>query len=256
MLLRKCLLITSFIFVVGSIARADEPAAKQAIIDGVGDGWVTLGEKDFTLANCYEDTWTFKDGIIHCTGQPIGVHRSVKEYTNFEMVFEWQHLRKGGNSGCFVWTPLEAIEALDGPGLPRGGIEVQVLDVGYADLVKERNPNAKTDWFTSHGDIFPVGKSKLTPFPPLSPNGSRSFPSEDRVKPTGEWNEQEVTCIGSMVTVKLNGTVIMEADLKSVKPIGDSYVINYVNKAEKGHIGLLGHNSPVAVRKVRIKELP
>lgn len=221
--------------------RGEEPVVKQAFIDGTGDGWVTLGEKDFTLANCHEETWTFKDGIIHCTGQPIGVHRSVKEYTNFELVYEWQHLRKGGNSGCFVWTPLEAIEALDGPGLPRGGIEVQVLDVGYADLVKERNPNAKTDWFTSHGDIFPVGQSKLTPFPPLSPNGSRSFPSEDRVKPTGEWNHYYVRAINGEVRLWVNGKEVSGG--KDAKPA-------------KGYLCLESEGAPINFRNMRIRELP
>jgi len=224
-----------------SSSSAEEPDAKQAFIDGVGDGWVTLGEKDFTLANCHDDTWTFKDGIIHCTGQPIGVHRSVKEYTNFEMVYEWQHLRKGGNSGCFVWTPLKAIEALDGPGLPRGGIEVQVLDVGYAELVKERNPDAKTDWFTSHGDIFPVGESKLTPFPPLSPNGSRSFPSENRTKPTGEWNHYYVRAINGEVRLWVNGKEVSGG--KDAKP-------------SKGYLCLESEGAPINFRNMRIRELP
>ena len=227
--------------VLVSVTAAEEPAAKQAFIDGVGDGWVTLGEKDFTVANCDKDTWTFKDGIIHCTGQPIGVHRSVKEYTNFEMVYEWQHLRKGGNSGCFVWTPLKAIEALGGPGLPRGGIEVQVLDVGYADLVKERNPNAKTDWFTSHGDIFPVGESKLTPFPPLSPNGSRSFPSENRTKPTGEWNHYYVRAINGEVRLWVNGKEVSGG--KDAQPA-------------KGYLCLESEGAPINFRNMRIRELP
>jgi len=224
-----------------SVTSAKEPPAKQAFIDGVGDGWVTLGEKDFTLANCDQDTWTFKDGIIHCTGQPIGVHRSVKEYTNFEMVYEWQHLEAGGNSGCFVWTPLKAIEALKAPGLPRGGIEVQVLDVGYADKVLKRNPNAKTDWFTSHGDIFPVGESKLTPFPPLSPNGSRSFPSENRTKPTGEWNHYYVRAINGEVRLWVNGKEVSGG--KDAIPA-------------KGYLCLESEGAPINFRNMRIRELP
>ena len=46
-----------------------------------------------------------RTACLHCTGQPVGVIRPKKIYTNFELVVEWRHLRSGGNSGVFVWVP-------------------------------------------------------------------------------------------------------------------------------------------------------
>ncbi len=74
----------------------------RAFVDGKGPGWRQLREDDFVNVNCHPDTWTWKDGVLHCTGRPTGVIRSTKPYTNFELVAQWRHIRSGGNSGIFV----------------------------------------------------------------------------------------------------------------------------------------------------------
>src|SRR5580765_2848135 len=87
-------------------AVSEEPAvspAPKAQIDGTGLGWRTLDEADFVMVNGDPDTWTWKDGAVHCTGKPVGVTRSQKPITNFEMVATWRHLKHAGNSGIFVW---------------------------------------------------------------------------------------------------------------------------------------------------------
>ena len=154
-----------------------------AVVDGRGEGWRPLGSDDFVNVNCHEDTWTWDGDSVKCTGTPIGVTRSVEPYTNFEMVCEWRHMRDAGNSGIFLWSPIESMDRLKGPGLPEG-IEVQVLDLGYkAAYEKGGNP---ANWFTCHGDVFPVGGSTMKPFPPAAPNGRRSFPTENRSRGVGE----------------------------------------------------------------------
>ena len=72
---------------------------------------------------------------MHCTGQPVGVTRTRKPLGNFELVAQWRHLQSGGNSGIFVWAAESSLEGLKPGSLPRGGIEVQVLDHGYKDSV-------------------------------------------------------------------------------------------------------------------------
>jgi hypothetical protein len=78
----------------------------------------------------------------------------------------------------FVWVPDQALAQLKPGALPEYGIEVHMLD--HAFRVQFEKSGRKGDWFTTNGDIFAVGKSKLTPFPPVSPNGSRSFPRKDQ----------------------------------------------------------------------------
>ena len=65
--------------------------APKAYLDGTGPGFKALTGDDFTRANCNEDTWKFHaDGLITCTGNPVGVIRSKKQYTNLELVVEWR----------------------------------------------------------------------------------------------------------------------------------------------------------------------
>ncbi|HEX8039815.1 MAG TPA: family 16 glycoside hydrolase, partial [Chryseosolibacter sp.] len=55
--------------------------------------------------NTPPETWTLKkNGELVCTGHPIGVMRSEKEYENFILHVEWMHMEPGGNSGIFVWS--------------------------------------------------------------------------------------------------------------------------------------------------------
>jgi 3-keto-disaccharide hydrolase len=78
-------------------ARAEEPAQFQPIFNGKDlTGWVNV--------NTAEDTWRVRDGLLVCTGKPIGVMRSEKQYENFILHIEWRHMKAGGNSGVFVWS--------------------------------------------------------------------------------------------------------------------------------------------------------
>ncbi|MFM9011691.1 MAG: family 16 glycoside hydrolase, partial [Planctomycetota bacterium] len=61
-------------------------------LDGSGPGWRDLGEADFENVNCAADTWAWKNGTARCTGAPIGVIRTKKPVTNFELSAEWRHL--------------------------------------------------------------------------------------------------------------------------------------------------------------------
>jgi hypothetical protein len=69
--------------------HAEEPV--RAVIDDTQPGFRDLSAADFTKVNSADDTWTWKDGVLHCSGQPVGVMRTTKELRNFEMVVEWSH---------------------------------------------------------------------------------------------------------------------------------------------------------------------
>ena len=64
-------------------APIDPAPGPSAAIDGTAAGFRTLGEADFVNVNCLADTWQWKDDFVHCTGNPVGVIRSTKPYTNF-----------------------------------------------------------------------------------------------------------------------------------------------------------------------------
>jgi hypothetical protein len=195
---------------------------------------------DFTNVNCFSNTWTTDGMVIQCTGQPVGVTRSLQTVTNFELVVQWRHLKSGGNSGVFVWASEEALKDLKPGQLPPGGIEVQVLDHGYTEQY-EKSSGKKATWFTTHGDVFPVGKSKLKPFPPLSPGGERSFPSKNLSKGVGEWNHYYVRCINGEVRLWVNGEEVSG---------GNHAQPNW------GYLCLESEGSPIEFKNLRIRNLP
>lgn len=222
-------------------AHADEPGKPpKAFLDGTGPGWKALGEADFVNVNGDPETWTWKDGAAHCTGKPVGVIRSKVPYTNFELVAQWRHLKPGGNSGIFVWAPEESLAGIKPGTLPRGGIEVQVLDHGFSEQY-EKSSGKKADWFTTHGDVFPVGTSKMTPFPPTSPDGSRSFPTKRLSKGVGEWNHYYVRAINGEVRLWVNGEEVSGGT--GCKPAS-------------GYLCLESEGSPVEFRGLKIRTLP
>lgn len=189
-------------------------------------GWVN--------ANCAPETWSVRDGLIHCTGHPTGALRTARQYENFILEAEWRHLSSGGNSGIFIWgTPIAA------PGVPfLRGIEVQVLDHGYAEQY-EKETGKKPDWFTTHGDVFPIHGATMKPFG--RHNGDRSFPSEDRSKRSPEWNHYRVVCSNGVIRLHVNG-----------KEVSGGEDCNY----RKGYLALESEGAPVEFRNIRIQELP
>lgn len=212
----------------------------KAYIEGTEPGWVSLGEENFLNVNGRPETWAWKDGLLSCTGEPIGVLRSRRKFTNFELVVQWRHLRSGGNSGVFVWVPEEVLQDLKSGVLPKFGIEVQMLDHGYTEQY-EKQTGKKADWFTTHGDIFPVGQSKMKLFSPTSPNGSRSFPRKQLSKGVGEWNHYYVRAINGEVRLWVNGEEVSGGN---------------ESEPRTGYLCMESEGSPVEFKNIRIRELP
>lgn len=217
---------------------ADEKAS--TLNKGDGPGWRTLTENDFEQVNCDPETFTWKDGQCDCTGKPIGMLKTKYKLTNFEMVAEWRHLTSGGNSGIFLWAPEEALKDLPRNTLARGGIEVQVLDHGYAEQFEKKN-GKKPDWFTTHGDVFPVGTSDMKPFPPVAPGGKRSFPKKNLSKGVNEWNHYYIKAVDGVVRLSVNGEEVSGGENCNPKT---------------GFLCLESEGAPVQFRNLRVHELP
>ncbi|HVY70672.1 MAG TPA: family 16 glycoside hydrolase, partial [Verrucomicrobiae bacterium] len=182
-------------------------------------GWVNV--------NCAPETWHATNGVIYCTGHPTGALRTERQYENFILEVEWRHLSSGGNSGIFIWaSPVAA------PGVPfLRAVEVQVLDHGY-------NANGKNEWYTTHGDVFPIHGSHMKPFG--RHNGERSFPSAERSKGSPEWNHYRIACSNGVIRLSVNGAEVSGGE-----------ECNY----RKGYIGLESEGAPVEFRNIRVKEL-
>lgn len=224
----------------------------KAWIDG--DGWQTLSLADFVNVNGEASTWTERDGVIYCTGKPLGGARSQRQLENFEMVVEWRHQESAGNSGIFLWCPEEAFTDLPPGQLPRTGIEVQVLDLDYeTNWLKSKGKHS--DWFTSHGDVFPVGKATMRAFTPQityndeegnayvvgNPKSTRSFPTQRLTRPAGQWNHYYIRAIHGEVRLWVNG----------VEVNGGTQC-----QPAKGYLALEAEGARVEFRNMRLRELP
>ena len=208
-------------------------SASRVAVDDTQPGWRKLAEADFAKVNSSDTTWSWQDGVLHCTGQPVSVLRTEKQYKNFEMVVEWMHEKANGNSGVFLWATPQSIENLTAagkPGLP-SGIEVQVLDHGFTFMMKANG--AKTDWFGTNGDVFPVGV-KMTPFPPLSPDGSRSYPRRHLANGHGHWNQYYIRAINGEVRLWVNGEEVSGGNgvrsCRRISLLGERRVSDSVSK--------------------------
>lgn len=181
--------------------------------------------------NTEPKTWKKEKDILICSGLPIGVIRSEREYENFIMHVEWRHMEAGGNSGTFVWS-----QAIPGKNRLPDGVEVQMLDLEWVNLnIKDgvKPPEAYV-----HGELFGVGGVKIIPD---NPRGERSKSVENRVKGTGEWNTYDVVCVDGTIKLSVNG--------KFVNGISQS-------SQKKGYICLEAEGAEIHFRNIKIYELP
>lgn len=187
-------------------------------------GWVNV--------NTDPDTWSVKDGVLVCTGQPIGVMRSEKQYENFVLHIEWKHMEAGGNSGVFIWSDAQPAERNRLP----NGVEVQMLEL---DWVKLNTRDGKVPPIAYvHGEVFGVGGVKIVPD---TPRGERSKSIENRCKGRGEWNTYDVVAVDGVVKLAVNG--------KFVNGIRGS-------SQKKGYLCLESEGKEIHFRNIKLMELP
>jgi hypothetical protein len=149
---------------------------------------------------------------------------TVKDYTDFVLCFEFK-LTPAANNGLGVRAPLEGDAAY-------AGMELQILEDGspvYWDLKP----------YQYHGSIYGVVPAR-----------------RGALKPIGEWNTEEVTVRGRRVTIVVNGTTVVDADVDAASAGGTVDGQDHPGLRRKfGHIGFLGHGSIVEFRRIRVKEL-
>jgi hypothetical protein len=140
--------------------------------------------------------WSVKDGILICTGTPLGVLHTQRKFKNFRAVVEyrWAPGAEPGNSG--ILTRINGTPRA----LPRC-VEVQLKHGSAGDVMGLQGMNVAAGQprffeVKAHkvaGDI--AGVKKVT----------------DAEKPGGEWNRVEVLAQGGDYTVWMNGQEINHA---------------------------------------------
>ena len=182
--------------------------------------------------NTDPDTWRKNKDLLICTGKPIGVMRSEKQYENFILQIEWKHMEAGGNSGVFVWSDASPDEKSRLP----GGVEVQMLELDWVN--QNIRDGVKPPIAYVHGELFGVGGVETVPD---NPRGTRSKSIENRCLGKGEWNSYTVVCVDGVIKLSVNG--------KFVNGISKS-------TARKGYLCLESEGAEIQFRNLKIIELP
>ncbi len=170
------------------------------------DGFVALFDgqslKEWTTLLPSWGRWTLKDKAIYCQahGYPRPWLRSRKSYTSFILRLDYK-LAAHGNSGVFIWAPLNARAS----GL---GMEIQLF---YSE------DKVVNDSMTT-GAIY-----KVLP------------PREDAARPPGQWNELEITCRGTWVQIRLNGRTVQDFDAEKVPGLRNRLRSGVIGLQDHGH---------------------
>ena len=217
--------IILFMLIAPVFAEDAVPAWRDLFNGRNLEGWVDV--------NTSPETWSVRDGMLVCTGKPIGVMRSDRQYENFIQHIKWSHMTPGGNSGVFVWS--EGKPAPNGP-LPKG-MEVQMLELDWINQHPKKDGTPNHPGYIS-GELF--GANGVTCIPD-NPRGSRSMSTEFRCKPHGEWNTYVVVCVDGVVKLSINGKFVNGVRNSSVK---------------KGYLCLEAEGSEIHFRNIKIMELP
>jgi len=178
---------------------------------------------DFTGWGGPTDEYEVKDGAIWCRPGKGGTIHTTEEFGDFEAKLEFL-LPPAGNNGLAIHYPGKGDTAYVGT------CEIQVLD-DTAPVYAHLDPRQYC------GSIYGVVPAHT-----------------GYLRPTGHWNFEHVTVKGHTITVELNGTVIVHADVSKVH----DFMANHAHPGLmrlKGSFGFAGHDDPVAFRNIRIKPL-
>ena len=208
------------------IRQIGSDEADRLLASHGGEGFHSVfNGRDFTGWAGPTNNYMVVDGAIQCRPHEGGTIYTTDEYDDFMARLEFK-LPPGGNNGLAIRYPGHGDTAYEGM------CEIQVLDDNY-----EKATGEKIDPRQAHGSAYGMVAA------------ARGYQH-----PIGQWNFEEVTVKGSKIRVELNGTVILDCDLSTVK----EYMHGRAHPGKdrtKGYFGFAGHNDPVAFRNIEIKPL-
>ncbi len=215
--------VTARLFALAALAAA-LLAPPPARADGPPDGFRPLfNSRDLTGWRVHggdSSTWGVQGGLLTARGTSHSWLLTEDEYDDFELRLEYRASRRA-NSGVL----LRGTRAGD-PASP--GMEVQILD-------DDSYPNQRPTQYT--GAIYDA-----------VPRSRRA------ARPAGEWNQMRITARGRQVTVVLNGTQALDADLDDFKDQAPPARRAGLARP-RGHLGLQSWDGVVEFRNLYVKPL-
>ncbi len=207
---------------MNTLSDAEREAGWQLLFDGESlDGWRGYNRPDLP------GSWAVEEGLLTRVG-PGGDLITEAQFGDFELSIDWR-VGPGGNSGI-LYRAAEGEEHVY-----HSAPEMQVLDDdGHRDGL---------DPITSAGSNYGLHAA-----------------ARGIVRPVGSWNEARILVRGTHVEHWLNGTKVVEYELRSdewAELVSNSKFSAWpaYGQADRGHIGLQEHGDRVWFRNIKLREL-
>ena len=141
-----------------------------------------------------ESIWSVRNGTVFVNGKdhPSGVMRTEKDYSDYELEFEWRWPDGGGNSGCLIHCSDPRRMNV----WPKS-IEVQLM-----------HGNAGDFWLI--GETVEVDPVQIAKGKDGRPGRRRINLTDGSEKPLGEWNRMHILARGGTVEVFVNGIQVQK----------------------------------------------
>lgn len=210
-------------------------SSQKKISNQQEEGWISLFDgKDMNAWRVYNETgirgWEIRSNEMVALGKNPSADIITNEtFENFDLTLEWA-ISKSGNSGIF----FNVLERKDLSAVYYSGPEYQLLD-------DESSPSAQS--FHKSGSNYEMqSASKVT------------------LKKQGEFNTARIKVMNGKVEHWLNGTKVVEYQLKSPEWEQQRLAGKWKNfplygQSLTGHIALQDHGNEVRFRNVRVKRL-
>ncbi|MHC1769659.1 MAG: DUF1080 domain-containing protein [Verrucomicrobiia bacterium] len=212
------------LLLAGCATAGRSSGANQELFNGKDlRGWTFVSGDPQARA---ESTWSVQNGILRCTGEPIGFLQSERQFGNFRMVVEyrWAPGQKPGNSGIF--SRINGVPRA----LPRC-VEVQLQHGNAGDILGLQGMG-----MAAGQDRFFEVKAH-----PLAGDirGVKKIAAAE--KEPGKWNRVEILAQGSSYTVWVNEQEVNSATGVEFIP---------------GPVGLQSEGGAIDFRRATITPLP
>jgi hypothetical protein len=177
-------------------------------------GWVVEGTSIRKEGEKTLPVWTVVDGEVRCGGGGFGFLRFDRKVCDFVLQAEFKPEPRA-NSGIGIRTvPYRSVRQTR-PSF--AAYEIQLQD----DAGKPADEH-------STGSLYRY-----------------VAPTENAIKPAGEWNTVEIRCTGPHIEITINGRKVQDVDQSKIEQIKD--------KPLCGYVCLQNHGSPCAFRNVRMQ---
>jgi hypothetical protein len=206
-----------FCFAFAEIAAAQDvivPTNHIELFNGTNfDGWTFCMKNDADPMQ----TWSVTNGVIHCTGTPIGYLRTKQSYSDYVVTVEWRFVKvapKADNTGVLV--------------------HMQLPDKVWPMCIQNQGRSRH------QGDLFLMmgaeskehkGMDKNTPVPMHGP------PNEN---PVGQWDTNVTVCAGNDVKAIINGKFMNETTECTIS---------------SGFVGIQSEGGDIEIQKIYLQPL-